>query len=270
MTRSMAGRLILGILVMVLFSLIGCNFLSGNGPMGSEVTGISQEGPGNLEFRMVLPQPSSSPLAGIRAATGSGSCTVTFRIILGNLGNNSNLTQAMSKTVTVNSDGSANATFHGLPLKPVVALLGINGGHYGGFTDFHGAAELNPGENSMDVVPTGCGLPADILANSLQSVFQSPELMVNSLPGMVNILRTLIQPSFDSQGKLPSGVDPTTLSTKTLDGFARRTMPTTAPHLEIASDGTALLALQNQAESWRRSPAQVLVFSGSGVTDASS
>ncbi|MBF0500236.1 MAG: hypothetical protein HQM09_08890 [Candidatus Riflebacteria bacterium] len=120
----------------------------------------------------------------------------------------------------------------------------------------------------MDMVPSGCGLPADVLANTLQSIFLSPGLMMNSHPGIVNTLRTIIQPLFDTTGKLLTGVDPTSISNQTLDSFVRRTLPATIPHLEIASDGVTLLALANQTETWRRSPGQVLAYTGSGLTDA--
>ncbi|MBF0500235.1 MAG: hypothetical protein HQM09_08885 [Candidatus Riflebacteria bacterium] len=128
MRRTISRGMFLVALFLFLWNLSGCNFLSGSKPMESGIAGNAPEGVGSLKFQMVLPQEPNPPLGGVRAATGSGTCTVTFRVILGNPGNTSNLTQTLTRTVPVNPDGSANTIFPGLPLKPVVALINIGGG----------------------------------------------------------------------------------------------------------------------------------------------
>ncbi|MBI3038196.1 Ig-like domain-containing protein, partial [bacterium] len=108
-------------------------------------------------------------------ASENASPTVTFKLILVNVGNATSPTTTLSKTVSVDSSGSANVSFSSIPAQPVIGDIHIEGGHFGGFSDFHGTTDLAEGiENRLDVAPKGSIMPQDVAANVIERLVESP------------------------------------------------------------------------------------------------
>ena len=117
--------------------------------------------------------------------------TVTFKLILVNVGNSNQPTTTLSKTVPViypppsSTGGYAVATFTGVPVLPCIGDIHIDGGSLSGYSDLHGAADLQTGENIVDVSPKGSKTIADVLATSIELIVADATKFVKATLGLV-------------------------------------------------------------------------------------
>lgn len=175
---------------------IGCRFLSlGDTEDGLIATAPEVRGSATVLFKIVDPDRKAGIAAGegmpagtVRA-NGTGA-KVTFRLILVDPGAATNRVTTLTKTVTASGDGAAEASFQGVPAKSVIGEIVIDNGNIGGKNRFHGAGDLNSGENVLEVSPKGSGHRSDITANVVLSIVQMPELLAIPIPALVSRIET--------------------------------------------------------------------------------
>ncbi|MFZ2960679.1 MAG: Ig-like domain-containing protein [Candidatus Ozemobacteraceae bacterium] len=168
-------RFLFFVFLVVLFgitaSTTGCSLFSLD-DAGEGILPIlpNTSGPASVQFKLVLPdEPRGSvPNTAIRAGTG-GTAHVTFRLILVTPGNGKNTT-VLTRVVNVDNQGNATASFTGIPAQTVIGEISIENGTIAGKTDFHGASDLNSGNNVLEVSPKGSGHRSDILANVVMAI----------------------------------------------------------------------------------------------------
>ncbi|MBF0547371.1 MAG: hypothetical protein HQM08_23215 [Candidatus Riflebacteria bacterium] len=153
----------------------------------------------DVNFKLSLPSPkatevagspstsSSSPqevLAGILAAPNA-STTVTFKLILVNVGNSSKPTDTLIKTVPVSASGSASVVFNSVPALTCIGDIHIDNGKIGLYTDFHGATDLVPSVvNVITVSPKNTKTKEDVLAATIEKIVASSTLYATVQPGL--------------------------------------------------------------------------------------
>ncbi|MBI3039207.1 hypothetical protein HYY75_09200 [bacterium] len=166
---------------------IGC-WKSGSNPTAALIHSEAPPTRGvapSLKFKMVLPEsPRRGPSTSLRTgspnaiimASEAASPTVTFKLTLINVGNATNPTTVLSKTVLVSS-GTAYANFQDLPALSTLGDIHIENGNYGGYSDFRGATDLLPEiENILEVSPKNSKTKPDIIAEVVEKVVSSQHL----------------------------------------------------------------------------------------------
>jgi len=191
MPRRFIGFLFVTFLTCVL-AFAGCRFGSQfEGPL--ESTGaaalVPTTGNADVRFDIELPPTASGLKPAILAAAGDP--TVTIRLILINAGNTTKPTTILSKTSTV-VDGSATVMFSGVPPLPVIGEIQIASGSIGGHADFHGAADLKSGANTLVVAPLGSGLDSDLVAGVLRQALNSSDTFQALPPNPASVIRGLL------------------------------------------------------------------------------
>ncbi|MFZ2958403.1 MAG: SUMF1/EgtB/PvdO family nonheme iron enzyme [Candidatus Ozemobacteraceae bacterium] len=175
----------------LLFGILGCNNGGGNannlaGPVpnsiaerGDSSVGIAQ----SVSFRIVLPgqnsmadAPATSLMPAIKASA-LASVSVTFKLILVNVGNTAQPTTTLTKTVPVNASGSAQVAFTAVPALTCIGDVHIDGGKIDSYTDFHGAIDLETGiPNILEAAPKGSRLRQDFVAYVIEQIVARPSL----------------------------------------------------------------------------------------------
>ncbi|MFZ2959050.1 MAG: hypothetical protein WA705_19355 [Candidatus Ozemobacteraceae bacterium] len=179
-------------ILMLLLGTLGCWNSGGKGdnpaglvhndaePVDSSV-GIAK----SVQFRFALPgdgvggRVSAAPLMSTIKASGLASVSVTFKLILINIGNASQPTTTLFKTVPVNASGTAMVSFSAIPALTCIGDIHIDGGKIGSDTDFHGATDLIAGiDNTIKISPKGSNTLFDVTARIIETLILSPEALV--------------------------------------------------------------------------------------------
>jgi len=161
---------VLGLFVV---SQFGCNSGSEN-PIaaGTQTSSSDTSKTGTVLFNIVVPESSAKGSILLAAAA---SPTVTFSLKVINIGNSANPQSIISKTVPV-TNGTAMATFTGIPACPVIGSVCITGGTKDGVTDFQGAGTvIADRENVVELAPKNSKLPADLLATVISNLVSKPD-----------------------------------------------------------------------------------------------
>ncbi|MBI3038986.1 S8 family serine peptidase [bacterium] len=166
--------------ILILFSevlfLAGC-FTRNQNPMAVQSKNTQAEMPiqvpvPEVRFEFVShnsPNKTKAPDAAILAA-GEVTPQVTFKLILINVGNTSNPTTTLSKTVSV-VNGAASCSFSSIPVQTVIGDIHIEGGHRSGFQDFHGMLDLQPDTiNTVLLDGKGSKSKIDFAANVIETL----------------------------------------------------------------------------------------------------
>jgi alpha-tubulin suppressor-like RCC1 family protein len=175
---------------------LGCRFFSlGDAEEALVSPAPETKGSAKVMFKVVDPDQKANIAiggevpAGTVRASGNGA-KVTFRLILVDPGAAANRVTTLVKTVTTGENGTAEASFQGIPATSVVGEIVIENGAIGGKNRFHGAGDLTSGDNVLEVSPKGCGHRSDITANVVLAIMQVPELLNIPLPGLVSRIET--------------------------------------------------------------------------------
>lgn len=123
--------------------------------------------------------------------SGVATPTMTARLILVNVGNATNPTTILTKTVYVTENGDAKTEFVNIPTLPVVGEVHFVGGKVGGFTDFHGGTDLLLGTNSINLSPNGCKLIDDVIAEVMTRIVADPTIFAKASTDLAARLVTL-------------------------------------------------------------------------------
>ncbi|HNX75963.1 MAG TPA: hypothetical protein PKM56_09730 [Candidatus Rifleibacterium sp.] len=162
--------------------LCGCSLFDLQENADTIVNNSAKNGSANVAFNIVIPgRATLSPT--VRAAASGA--RVNFRITLLQPGDTKNPTITFLKTADVQADGSAATSFSGLPEGAAIGEISIDGGNIGGKSQFHGASDLFPGNNTMTVSPKGSLHESDILANAMLAIAADPELIKIAKPNLV-------------------------------------------------------------------------------------
>jgi|GEM_PF-5844642 len=129
--------------------------------------------------------------AAVRAYT-TGTPTVKFKLTLVNVGNSAQPTTTVSKTVSAQASGVAEAVFTGIPALPCIGDIHIEGGKIGTSTDFHGAVDLVTGDNQVTVVPKGQKSLTDVVAQVVLNLTASPPLMLRVPAALATSVKTYV------------------------------------------------------------------------------
>ncbi|MFZ2959284.1 MAG: fibronectin type III domain-containing protein [Candidatus Ozemobacteraceae bacterium] len=164
----------------------------GNNPgLGNSPVGIAQ----SVQFRIVLPGqstmggiPAASLMPTIRASD-LASVSVTFKLILVNVGIATNPTTILSKTVSVDGSGTAEVSFSSIPALTCIGDVHIAGGKIASYSDFHGTQDLlASAANVVFVSPKNSGTLEDILATILDRLTKDSEAFARVPSGLVRWL----------------------------------------------------------------------------------
>ncbi|MFZ2956054.1 MAG: Ig-like domain-containing protein [Candidatus Ozemobacteraceae bacterium] len=229
----------------------------------SGFSSIAQEPEGRAAVRFHLTIPDIQPHADVEPSILSltqSSPQVSIRILLVSPGNTQQPFNKLEKIVVASSKGTVDATFAGLPLQPVVAQVKIENGHVSGWTDFHGAADLQIGDNLVELVPVGSRLSQDLVANVIESIVQIPEAMANVPLQIVSTIQTSI-----------AGIDLKSSSaySQALDCFLSRIPQTNVTMLSFKPDGKTLVGSQNNQPIWQKTGTTLWIGVDLWGTDAS-
>lgn len=244
------------------FLLLGCNLnpfdWDGNEPLVSTNARLA-----SVAFKVVLPSDPkgvlSGPTGSIRPQTTHGA-KVTIRLILANPGNYTKTSTTIQKVLPVDASGTAEASFFAIPEKPVVGQLRIDNGSLGGYVDFHGAMDLKPGENVLEIAPQGSGLPQDLVAHVVETALQSSDLMVNAPANLVTTAQNAVQ--FIHQTSNNPFID-------AVNRFIEEIRPPSYHYFAMDENRTTLLAFQDGIQRWKKSTADLWSASELWSTDLS-
>lgn len=146
----------------------------------------------SVAFKIVTPsnKTTSFSSASIRAVP-ENQAFVTFQLKLANFGNSLTPFSLVKKKVPVVS-GSATVNFESLPNTTVVGSLQIENGNIDGFSNFHGAADLNQGSNIVELAPVGSLLTQDVLANAVSEIVSSTTLLLKAPTSLATELAKIV------------------------------------------------------------------------------
>ncbi len=218
----------------------------------------------------------ADPLPTIRAVTGA-TPTVTFGLILVNVGNAASPTTTLMQMVPVDASGSAQATFADVPAVTAVGDIHIEGGQYLGFADFHGTLDLIAGApNRLMCAPKGSNLRQDILATVIEHVVVTPDLFALARAGMV---AKLASASVDLDFTVATAYDDVLTIFRSLDVpklqvvnpvvVAQQTVPAGGGTMVVASAGSPINGLEIRVGTDSFSAATSLSVSVSSVASIS-
>ncbi len=182
--------------------------------------------------------------ATVRAATGLSAATVSFRLVLMPPPGATATLEIREQQTAVGSDGTVSAVFSDCPSRPAIAQVRITGGAVGGYSEYHGALDLTPGNNTLVVVPTGSGLTRDLLAHVAEAIANEPTLRRTAPAALV----AAVQTALTSSGS--ANVD--TVRSLTLERYLANTQLVTTLALSASSTGS-LSAVDRLANvAWTR------------------
>ncbi|MBF0548659.1 MAG: Omp28-related outer membrane protein [Candidatus Riflebacteria bacterium] len=187
------------VLVLVL-SMAGCRFFENNPESPGiavnnvSITPIGSENTASVKLQVILPQTKSESLSysNIRAFVATQTPTVTFKLVLVNLGNSASPTITFSRDVQVSQSGAASTTFEAVPVLPALADIHIARGTIASISDFHGAADLATGSNQLEVVAKGSGCAADVISHVIEDLIASPTTLASVSRGLVDKVKTVV------------------------------------------------------------------------------
>ncbi|MBF0502256.1 MAG: hypothetical protein HQM09_19100 [Candidatus Riflebacteria bacterium] len=172
----------------LVFSVFGCwsgesgDNLAGPVPNNVAAPGFPQIGTArSVRFKIALPGQDTAQTASLTPSIREAdfaSVSVTFKLILVNVGNASQSTTTLSKTVPADASGTATASFSAVPALTCLGDVHINGGKIGTYTDFHGAADLIAGiDNTIKISPKGSKSLDDVTATVIEILILSPAVL---------------------------------------------------------------------------------------------
>lgn len=199
-SRWLSGFVI--VLFVGLWFLAGCQTSEIGNPAASDAVALTAgadptETNTVVHFQIILPSPNEAMKAAgkltpnlvgrlpnvIRASVATP--TVTFKLILLNLGNASQPTTTLVKTALIDASGSAQVFFTSVPALTCIGDVQIEGGHIDSYTDFHGAMDLVVGvQNTLTVAPKGSRLRQDFVAHVIEQIVARSILFGKATPGL--------------------------------------------------------------------------------------
>lgn len=190
------------LVALVILGMTGCSFFGGGSREGTVTDLLTNSqptsGPATVNFKVVFPENALygdiSPRfsrAAIMADNSTGTARVTFRIMLFNRETPETPLTTLTRTVDVDSSGTASAAFGGLPVETAIGEISIENGQLGGKSEFQGASDLIAGENVLEVSPKGSGAEADIIADAVKRITNSPDLVRNAPTQLATLLRAV-------------------------------------------------------------------------------
>ncbi|MFZ2959990.1 MAG: hypothetical protein WA705_24175 [Candidatus Ozemobacteraceae bacterium] len=198
--KARAFSLPVFLVITLLFGILGCwnGGGSGKNPIGSVTDKAAELGNNpigvakSVQFRIVLPGQAAVgevPAASLISSVGASalaSVSVTFKLIMVNVGNASQPTTTLSKTVSADASGTAAATFFGVPALTCIGDVHIEGGKIGSYTDFHGATDLLANSDNVVVLgPKGEKTREDVIAETALRITANQALFAKATPRLV-------------------------------------------------------------------------------------
>ncbi len=162
--------------------LIGCL----SNPTGNDLVeqpAATTSGQANLKINL-----SPDTAATLRAAATTANY-VKVVVTIVNPGNSTTPFVRMIKTADIVS-GAASVSFSSIPAQPVLVQILINNGTLNGSRNFHAAADLKAGDNSVTPSAVGSGDRTDLIANIVQVIVNSKELVQSSSTTLVATIDT--------------------------------------------------------------------------------
>ncbi|MFZ2960911.1 MAG: hypothetical protein WA705_28870 [Candidatus Ozemobacteraceae bacterium] len=195
MKKSFCYRSIIIIFVASLLFLTACQFnpfsnFDGSISPSNLISGAG--GQSKVAFSIVLPDPVGNPkLSAIRASTTSGP-SVIFRLWQMTPENPSKPFIVQAKTISV-IDGKAEVEFTNIPAVSIIADMQIENGSIVGYTDFNGAADLNPGSNTVYLTPVGSQNDIDVTAQVYKSILNSKSIFAAANKDkLIGVIKNLV------------------------------------------------------------------------------
>lgn len=157
---------------------------------------------GTVSFRVVVPQDEkvtldperSIPIGNILALETATAPVVTVKLILVNVGNEVEKTTEISKTVSVNGSGTAEASFFGVPALTCVGDVEITNGRIGSYSTFHGATDLVAGADNVVVLgPKQRRCRETLLADLVMRIVGDSGLFAKAVPRLVSLLSVCLE-----------------------------------------------------------------------------
>lgn len=167
----------------------------------------------SVAFKIVTPAKQTSSFSASIRSSSENQAFVTFQLKLANFGNLSTPFSLVKKQVPV-INGSATVIFEALPNTTIVGSLRIENGNINGFSNFHGAADLNHGSNIVELAPVGSLMPQDVLANAVSEIVSSTTLLLKAPTTLAAELARIVS-------NLP--LDSTSVYDEVLNNFSNRT-----------------------------------------------
>ncbi len=148
--------------------IVGCLFSGFPGDSARWLPPDMNTGTARIELKIVIPEkgPGISTRL-VPAIRMDGGTSAVVKIQLSLLFSNAEGRVTTLRKETKVTDGAASFSFDTIPALPIIAELAIENGSIGGKTEFHGVADLIPGNNLVELSPKGCGHPSDIMARAM-------------------------------------------------------------------------------------------------------
>ena len=167
----------------------------------------------SVAFKIVTPANQATSFSAAIRSSAESQAMVTIQLKLANFGNSLTPFSLVKKQAPV-VNGSATVTFESLPNTTVVGSLQIENGNINGFSNFHGAADLNQGSNIVELAPIGSLMPQDVLANAVSEIVSSSTLLLKAPTTLATELARIVS-------NLP--LDSTSVYDEVLNNFSNRT-----------------------------------------------
>jgi len=167
----------------------------------------------SVAFKIVTPANQAASFSAAIRSSSESQALITIQLKLANFGNSLTPFSLVRKQAPV-VNGSATITFESLPNTTVVGSLQIENGNINGFSNFHGAADLNQGSNIVELVPVGSLMPQDVLANAVSEIVSSSTLLLKAPTTLATELAKIVS-------NLP--LDSTSVYDEVLNNFSNRT-----------------------------------------------
>jgi len=179
------------VLTSLCLALSGCNSQNNNqNPLAVDDSINANRIAGPITFKLLMPDSNASGQLSAASIRSNSSIepTVTFKLVLVNIGNSGIPTSTLIKKVPINTlSGTAETTFSNVPAGPCIGDIHIEGGNIDCQTDFRGATDLVVGnQNTIYVAPKGSRLQQDFVAHVIEQIVLSPALFGKALPNLSN------------------------------------------------------------------------------------
>ncbi len=204
--KSRFALLSVMLLLIIALGILGCWKGGGGenpvGPVSPVATGFDNSAAGvaqSVSFRIILPDqasnsaiPAASLLSSIRASSVAPP-SVTFKLVLVNVGATANRTSTLVKTVPVSASGTAECSFTGVPALTCVSDIHIEGGSIGSYTDFQSALDLSSGTaNLIELAPKNTRVAQEVTAEVINRLVASDTAFLKLLPRLSEKVRTVL------------------------------------------------------------------------------
>ncbi len=141
-----------------------------------------------LDDEAVAPSPPLTALSG-RPAKAAASVVVRFISVFPG---STQTVVTRNETLSATTGGTIDATFANVPVTTTVVQVQIDGAQIGGYTDFHGVADLVAGANTVRLVGVGTGYPTDRAAHLVEQVALTDEARARAPAALANAARSAV------------------------------------------------------------------------------